>query len=139
MEVGLGPGDFVSDYTLQKNSTPNAPKLLYSSKIEKKNYGKGPPHSPPPSARCLRSYGARPRRLRHLGWPPDLLTLPPPISTHLPPPMSAAKEPQSESSRERNGQGAIWPGRESARVLLADSLRGANWPGSEKARYRITL
>ena len=38
-------------------------------------------------------------------------------------------------ARERKGQGASWPGSESARVLLADSLRGANWPGSEKARY----
>jgi len=38
-------------------------------------------------------------------------------------------------ARDRKGQGASWPGSESARVLLADSLRGANWPGSEKARY----
>ena len=38
-------------------------------------------------------------------------------------------------ARERKGQGASWPWSESARVLLADSLRGANWPGSEKARY----
>ena len=29
----------------------------------------------------------------------------------------------------------IWPGSESAKVLLADLLWGANWPGSEKARY----
>jgi len=36
----------------------------------------------------------------------------------------------------RQDQGAVWPGSQSARVLLADSLRGANWPGSEKARYR---
>ena len=33
------------------------------------------------------------------------------------------------------GQETKGPGSESARVLLADSLRGANWPGSEKARY----
>jgi len=50
------------------------------------------------------------------------------------------KGPRSESSGsemawERKGQGASWPGSESARVLLADSLQGANWPGSEKARY----
>jgi len=36
----------------------------------------------------------------------------------------------------RQDQGTVWPGSQSARVLLADSLRGANWPGSEKARYR---
>jgi len=40
---------------------------------------------------------------------------------------------------ERKGQGAKVPGSESARVLLADSLRGANWPGSENARYRTQL
>jgi len=38
-------------------------------------------------------------------------------------------------ARERKGQGASWPGSETVRVLLADSLRGANWPGSEKAWY----
>jgi len=42
-------------------------------------------------------------------------------------------------ARERKGQGASWPGSESARVLLADSLRGANWPGSEKARYPLVI
>jgi len=45
------------------------------------------------------------------------------------------KGPRSESSTERKGQGASWPESESARVLLADSLRGVNWPGSEKAQY----
>ena len=43
--------------------------------------------------------------------------------------------PGSGMARERKGQGASWPGSESARVLLADSLPGAKWPGSEKTRY----
>ena len=45
--------------------------------------------------------------------------------------------PGREKARERKGEGTNWPGSESARVLLADSLRGANWLGSEKARYRF--
>jgi len=125
--------------------------LFLAQKIKKKFCGgaQPPPHSPPPWAPTVplapRSYGARPRRLRHLGCPPDLLTLPP----HFHTPSAAyvrseraterkfqgAKVAGNETARERKGQGAIWPGSESARVLLADSLRGANWPGSEKARY----
>jgi len=45
------------------------------------------------------------------------------------------KVPGSQMARERKGQGASWPGSESARVLLADSLRGVNGPGSEKTPY----
>ena len=40
MEVGLGPGDFVLDYRLQK-STPNVPKLTFLAQKSKKKFWGG--------------------------------------------------------------------------------------------------
>ena len=120
---------------------------LFSSKIKKKISGEG--HSPssdaspqPTSLGAKGAFGAS--ILRHLGCPPDLLTLPPPFPhtfRRLCPQRKSheTRVPGSESSRERNGQGTKGPGSISARVLLADSLRGANWPGSEKARYLFLM
>ena len=94
-----------------KHSTPNAPELTFlAQKSEKKFRGgaRPPPRSPSPSAPTAplapRSYGARPRRLRHLGCPPDLLTSPPFPHTfrHVCPERKShrAKVQGSESSRE---------------------------------------
>ena len=116
MEAGLGSGDFVLDYRLQKiahRMHRNSPFLTQESKKIFWGGAQPPPHSPPPSVLTVslapRSYGAQPRRLRHLGCPQDLLTLPP-ISTHLPPPMSGAKGSGNERARERKRQGANRPG-----------------------------
>jgi len=76
MEIGLGPGDFVLDYILQKNSTLNAPELTFLAQKSKKKFweeAQPPPHSPPPLAPTAplapQSCGALPQHLRHLGCP----------------------------------------------------------------------
>jgi len=56
MEVGLGLGDFVLDYRLQKIAPRMHRNSPFSSKIEEKNSGEG--HSPLPTAHLPR------RRLR---------------------------------------------------------------------------
>jgi len=110
---------------------------FFSSNMEKNFWGgaQPPPYSPPPSAPTAplapRSYGARPRRLRHLGCPPDLLTSPPFPHTfrHVCPERKShrAKVQGSESSRERKFKEMKWPGSKSAREQFG---QGANRPGS---------
>jgi len=139
-EVGLGPGDFVLDYRLQKISPQCTETHLFSSKIEKKIWGGAQP--------LLRRLPTAhlPRRQRRL-WRLDPMALNlgafgtsavPRPPNFAPPPFPytfrrictqrkshRAKVPGNETARERKGQGAKAPGSESPRVLLADSLRGA--------------
>ena len=120
MEVGLGPGNFVLDYDCKKIAPRmHRNSLFLAQKIKKKFCGRAqpPPHSPPPWAPTVplapRSYGARPRCLRHLGCPPDLLTLPPHFHTPsaayvrseraMEQKFQGTKRPESESARERFG------------------------------------
>jgi len=91
-----------------------------------------PPHSSPPSAPLvLRSYGARLRRLRHLGCPPDLLNFAPPHFHTL-----STAYVCSKRATERKFQGMKWPGSESARERIGQGPVGRFAPGSELAFER---
>jgi len=147
MEVGLGPGDFVLDYRLQKivpRMHRKSGTHLFSSKIEKKFWGGAQPlftaYLPP---RRLRLWRLDPMAfdLGAFSSAPRLSPRTPDLAPHFHTPSAAnvrseraterklqgAKVPGNEMARERKGQGAKAPGSESAREQFG---QGVNRPGS---------